>query len=160
MDAEKIFDQLTSKGDIAAACAGFAAGFMVDAFLFPDGVPPGTTAGVFAVGSLGLKNMVESAMQQAVRRQRGRRRDAKEFRERVTLLIEALEEEGSGEGSVKLRRTLALWERGILTKEHLKEDILDGAATLRLERSHASSPISLAPFKGLAAANPGPQADA
>lgn len=49
-----------SKGDIAAGAIGYATGFAVDVFLFPLGVPPGTTAGVFAVGAVGLKNAVQA----------------------------------------------------------------------------------------------------
>lgn len=49
-----------TRSDAAAAAVGYAIGFAIDIFLFPAGVPPGTTAGVFAVAAVGAKNTAES----------------------------------------------------------------------------------------------------
>ena len=46
-----------TRGDGAAAGLGFA----IDVILFPLGLPPGTTASVFAVGAVGAKNAAHTA---------------------------------------------------------------------------------------------------
>ena len=52
MDPKEWFPKWATRSDLAAAAVGYATGFAVDVFYFPDGVPPGTTAGVFAVGTV------------------------------------------------------------------------------------------------------------
>jgi hypothetical protein len=51
---------MSSKGDIATVLIIGTAGFVIDLHLMPLGVPAGTTAGLFASGSLGAKKLIES----------------------------------------------------------------------------------------------------
>lgn len=131
MNTEGFLQKLTSRGDIAAASLGFAAGFMIDAFLFPAGIPPGTTAGVFSVGAVGLKNSVQAALE--ARRTVGEQRQKREeLRKRAGLLVEALAQESTTAYRPSLKRCLALWEKGILTDQHLEREISEEAKYLRL----------------------------
>lgn len=58
-----LLKHLSSPADIGIAGVGYATGFAIDVFLFPGGVPPGTTAAVYAIGAVGVKNLAQAIRQ-------------------------------------------------------------------------------------------------
>lgn len=77
-----------TKSDIAAGAIGYATGFGVDVFFFPLGIPPGTTAGVFAVGAVGLKNAIQAALSG---RQVKRKKNQRSPEESAVAFLEVVE---------------------------------------------------------------------
>jgi len=47
----------STRGDIAAAGIGYAAGFVIDNYFFPGGLSGGIVAAVAATGAVGVKNL-------------------------------------------------------------------------------------------------------
>lgn len=113
------FPKLTTKGDIAAAGLGFALGFAVDIFLFPAGVPPGTTASVFMAGAVGLKNSAQAALEsrstkKAEQNKRG------ELRQKAEALLRALQRAHLTQERELLEQDMEFWEQEIYGDDDLK----------------------------------------
>jgi hypothetical protein len=117
-----------SKGDIAAGAIGYATGFAVDVFLFPLGVPPGTTASIFAVGAIGLKNAFQVA-----RSSRRPKVDPQELEKRAINFVEFVERAhkgSSGAASVALADLLRsiqadfdLWKGNFIDAEKFASNL-------------------------------------
>jgi hypothetical protein len=139
--------KISTRGDVAAASLGFAIGFAVDVFLFPLGVPPGTTAGACATGALGLKNAAQAAMterrdarkraedektaeEEAERRKEEERtrpqQEAGQLQERVRKFLPILQERGLRDLADQLLSELELHTSGI-SSNHDLEAALDQA---------------------------------
>jgi hypothetical protein len=133
MEPKDILPKLSSRGDVGAAALGFATGFAVDVFLFPGGVPPGTTASVFAVGAAGLKNSVQAFIQT-----RKSRKSSEARKEHLRAAAEALErfvtEQSYPEWVIEIKSSRALWDKEVLEDSDF-EDILE-TIKRRLRKKH------------------------
>jgi hypothetical protein len=112
----------TTRGDVGAAGLGYAIGFAVDVFLFPLGVPPGTTAGVFAVGAVGLKNAVQAGLEQ---RSSAKRDTPEALAERHEALLTLLQEAGEENLIGELERANRLWKKGIDSDDEFRRSMAD-----------------------------------
>ena len=129
--------QPSAPGDVAAAALGYAVGFGVDVLLFPLGIPPGVTAGVWATGAVGLKKSIDAILHRrpkptkALLPQKPQTDTESDLTRRVHALRETVEElSGSAKG---LRADL-------LTAGH--ENDITGALsklTQDLEEMHSST---------------------
>lgn len=128
---------LSSKGDLAAAGLGYAAGFAIDVFLFSGGVAPASTAAVFAVGAVAMKNGVVAAWE-SWRNHRSESRippsvPERSTRDRAEILLRLLRDENKpdhwkgGESRKKtadaLNDQLQLYDLGVVKEEQVLEEI-------------------------------------
>lgn len=129
-----------TKGDIAASGLGYAAGFAVDVFLFPLGVPPGTTAAVFAVGAVGAKNAVQAWKARSQSSDRKLAKRTGEFLHLIEAERKASDTDTSRIDPIfdSVKRDLELWKRGILSNDQF-EAALDDAVKRYRRLSEVSS---------------------
>lgn len=128
LDPSSLIKEITSPGDVAAAALGYAAGFAADIFLFPGGVTAGVTAGVWAVGAIGIKKFVESALGL---RKSGTRSLKDTARALDTFIKNRLNHQGlekeNEEEFLALRKVVKerteLWEAGLLDDEEFEYDL-------------------------------------
>ena len=120
MGPQEWLPEWTTRGDLAAAAVGYAVGFAVDVFLFPTGVPPGTTAGVFAVGSVGLKNSAQGAVERFKQKKQAQLARL-DLEERAEIFHQVLAQQELGTAAEKLARDLDLWRRGVLGDDDLQK---------------------------------------
>ena len=123
MEWKDLKDKISTPGDVAAALISGTAGFAVDVFLFPAGVPPGTTALVFAGGGLGLKKGFEAwrnerkASLEAKQKQKAAEDNRKNLPHRLEKQADALGKVLAGGNTPslaeQLQRSRLLWESQI-----------------------------------------------
>ncbi len=134
MAIKEFFEKVSTSGDVAATAVGYAVGFAVDVFLFPGGVPPGTVAGVSAVGALGLKKAADAVFSRTENdKAQGTR--PPDLERKANALLEFLGrmadqpniENPQRELFKNLRRSLKqqieLWQGGILEEDEFKEQL-------------------------------------
>ena len=133
MDPKEWLPKWTTRSDLAAAAVGYATGFAVDIFYFP--------AGVFAIGTVGLKNSVQTAIE-AYREKRREQQNHRALEERATVLYQTLTEEELEEPAGKLARDLHLWRKGILEDDDLQTILDEVIRDYRKRRLGEPAPLS------------------
>lgn len=126
VDWKDLKDKISTPGDAAAALISGTAGFAVDVFLFPAGVPPGTTALVFASGGLGIKKGFDAwrndrkAKREAHEKKWEEEKSKRGLREELEKKADALGKLLAGSTSPlaeQLRKSRLLWESKIASDE-------------------------------------------
>ena len=115
-----------TRGDTAAAFIGYATGFVVDVFLFPLGIPPGTTAGVFMIGAVGVKNLIQISL--GFRKKARKEAEAKEarkleLRHQCFSIEKHLEDHGAASLADEMKREEGLWDSGALNDDQFKDSM-------------------------------------
>jgi len=119
MDLKELLSSLSSPGDLAAASLGYASGFVIDVFFFPEGLGPGTVAGVTAIGTLGAKKSVEALtpkLTSSIRNKLKRSRLEK-------TLSSYLQGESLTELEQRLISNRNLWKQGLLEEEEFVAEL-------------------------------------
>lgn len=138
-------DGVKTKGDVAAATLGFAAGFTVDVFLFPLGVPPGTTASVFAVAAVGAKNAVQSIvearknneetaysmMREGNDAENAARKRRQSLENKAHALMKHAVERGNATARTKVLEDFSLWEDELITDEDFSSSLKNIVSEIR-----------------------------
>lgn len=141
MDPKEWIPKWATRGDLAAAAVGYAVGFAVDVFYYPDGVSPGTTAGVFAVGAVGLKNAGQGVIED-FRKRNQELRDRLALEGRVAVLLQTLTDEGLDTAAGRLARDLHLWRKGVLDDGDLQQILDEVVGDYRGRRLSGPDPYS------------------
>lgn len=142
MDPQEWLTKSATRSDLAAAAVGYAVGFSVDVFFFPMGVPPGTTAGVFAVGMVGLKNSVQTTLEGFNGKKRVHR-DRSILDERAAILHQTLSDEKLGTLAGKLARDIRLWRKGVLKDDDFQQIVEEVVREYRKRELDGPDPSNL-----------------
>lgn len=130
MDSKDLLSKLSSRGDIGAAALGFALGFAVDVFWFPEGMPSATAASVFAVGAVGVKNSMQAFLE-AQKPAREKKQRSEKLKRIAESLRDFAREGGHSELDSEISVSRELWDKGILDDSDFSEALESAKGQLR-----------------------------
>lgn len=123
-----VLSKASSKGDVAVVLIAGTAGFLIDAGLNAIGfLEPGAVGVTFASGALGIKKGIEASTEKS----RTKKRERKEFEERVARLQQLLDKQAAVVAVQTLTRDAELYGLGLLSKEEFEKGLAQLVEKLR-----------------------------